>query len=556
MSVKVIVPGMQPGTAQDQPSAREPGSAAAAIRAAFEALVTGARRLDIPPGSFDAPRLADGHRSAWIEGLRVALAELPVVVVTVGAQTLYFGELPVLDHLLAERAHAAGVRGIVLSAGASDDDLLWLARTLLTDWPETAALDGGLERAVWGAPSEFVHVELASRAASLESEHRGPGRLRSTVDAGPDEATGEEDFELLPPEARDYLHAVRAGPAAADAPRPPAAVDPELAAEARVLATEGDFVAEVVAAAAAAALSEAGEDRRARAVEALLGFVVDVLGQGASLSPVLHALLEVHGGVVTAEGLARPPLADRLVAVAPDLRENDVKGELFSMFAMLPERAAGELAPLLPPWVTRILADACLATRHEGASTFEDLRQRMQSAIAGEILLGLAMAARSDDPRLIEPVLLHVDHAAPHVRVAALYALRRQRSPRVRDLVRRHIEDVDEAVRMEALRYCVAYREADALPLIEARLTEPVVASWSDGELRAWCIAHARIGRQETFLVELATGRKRAGHPNLPRLALAGIRVVGPRARAALELVAQEAPRLRADITALLAEER
>ena len=80
-----------------------------------------------------------------------------------------------------------------------------------------------------------------------------------------------------------------------------------------------------------------------------------------------------------------------------------------------------------------------------------------------------------------------------------------------------------------------------------------------ESEIRAVCISYGRVGRDhsEALLLEIASGKRRSSGTTLPGLALHGLRASGSaRARAYLEHIATEVPRLREEATALLEEHR
>ncbi|MFZ5475362.1 MAG: HEAT repeat domain-containing protein [Myxococcota bacterium] len=562
------------------PDARavEGGGVPGALRTALHALVRGARAHRLQPGGLELLRVTDAARTAWLCGMQEALAGTPVVVIGVAPAGLWYGEIPVLDGAerdVADTLHAAGVRGLAVFAGVGEDELLQLARILLTAWPPPGQGDADLEAALWGLEMPHVHVERVVSETGGDAELRTPGRLRGAGTGGERTAEGAVVVGTLTDEASAELRRLRdtAAPEPAslmNVKAAGAAIPPELAAEAASVRSGADLTPGAVGGTLIACLArETDPDRVPVQVHALLGYVLDLLGGPTPPSAPLHKLLEHLDPELdldaplreeirlAAQALARPPLRDRLLRVLADAGENDLRGELFSLFSLVSEEeAVRALAEALPRWAARVLADAVLVRETvSGAISADAIRSRLGGAGTGELLMALAMAARSDDPKLIEPVFAHADHADPAVREAVLFALRKQRAPRVRDLVKRRLEDPAEPVRVEALRYCVAYRDAEVAPKLEARLA--AAADLGDAEARALCLALARLARDraEGALIDLATGRRAASSPSVPKYALHALKAVGTtRARAAIQQVAATVPALADDAKRLLEE--
>ena len=557
------------------------GGVLGAVRGALHGLVKGARSHRVPPGGLETPRVSDAARAAWLNGIAEALSEMPVVVLGVSGGAIYLGDIPVLDGAerdVAETLHAAGARGMVLFAGISEDELLLLARILLTAWQPSGHGEVDLEMALWGQELPHVHFELVGSADGPEAENRAPGRLRrSRAESAPDEETSEHDIMLseaalaelrslrdtAPPEPATLVNVQIAGPL----PLPP-----ELVAESAAVQAAADLdPAQVATVLHACLAAENSGERAVLHASAMLHYALGILGGPVSPSPFLHHLLGFldpelnpdhphREAVRTAlQAMFSDPHRERLLRVLADAPEEALRGELFSLFSLIhDERVVHGLAENVPRWVARVLADSLLLRETaDGSSVAEPVRRRLQAPGIGSTLLALAMAARSDDARLIEPVLQHRDHADPVVREAVLYALRKQRSARVRDVVRRRLDDPAEVVRVEALRYCVAYRDTEMGPRIESRLLDPALGGHGESEIRALCLSYARLMREraERPLLDIALGTRRGHHPVLPGLALQALRVVGtPGARTGIERVANEVPALSAQARALLEE--
>jgi alkylhydroperoxidase/carboxymuconolactone decarboxylase family protein YurZ len=255
--------------------------------------------------------------------------------------------------------------------------------------------------------------------------------------------------------------------------------------------------------------------------------------------------------------LAQDPLRARLGRFLHGAEARQMSGLCFSLFSLLPgEDDAIALADALPLWAVRVLADTVLLRASaEPLAAIDVVKRFCHNPAKGSILLGLAMAARQADPRHVETALAHASSEADEIREAVLVALRAQQTPRVRELVRRALADIAEPVRLEAMRYCVAYKDTEAATILERRILGPTFVDATPVEVRATSIAYARLGaeRAETLLAELATGRRDPTNPELPRLALHGLRAAHtPRARGSLERVAHTMPALAEEAQSLL----
>lgn len=558
------------------------GGALGAVRAALSALVEGARAQRLPPGSLDGLRLGADARAAWLGGWAEALGEVPVIVLGVAPTALQLGDISLIeapDQDVAETLHAAGARAIVLFTGVSEDELLLLARMLLTSWPAPGQGELDLETAQWGLDLPHVYFDLIGPGeGGAESEIRVPGRLRAEVgDPGASQDGGVQG-ELLDAALLAELRALREAAAPPDAasfsnPTAPHPVPIELAAEAAAVRTGGDLHPAAVSDLLLQCIhAEPGPERTPLFTNAAVSYALGLLGGPVSPGPVVHGLLElldpdltpdaplregVRGAI---EGIARSPHRERLLRVLAEAGEDELRGELFSIFSFVAsDEAVASLAEALPRWAGRILADALLVRVSEAGPSIPDgIRGRLKMSGVGSILVALAMAARVDDTRLLDPVLAHADHPDAGVREAVLFALRKQRSNRVREFARARLGDAAAGVRIEALRYCVAYRDVEAGPWLEGRLSDPALAEVDEAEVRAVCIGAGRLLREhaEVALLEIGIGRRRAPHPSLPRYAMHGLKAIGTaRARSALETIAADVPKLRAEALALLAQD-
>lgn len=517
-------------------------------------------------------RLPPSVREPWTGGLTEALARVPAFTIEISPSGFTLGDTPVLDPAereLAERLYRAGARAITLVAGVPEGELVTLAALLLTEWGR----DGGpaaLAGAVWGAELSHVFLDLSPIATpgspspgwvdAIDRLARPPEEPTARGALSPDALRELRSLrDTLPPEPASFVDVF---PTAG-------ALPPEIIADAARVRGGLDIDAAELGRALLAAML-ATPAAAATVARELLCAAIDLLGSPLDPSPLLHAALEASDPELTpAEAtrtaaraafseLTRDPLRGALVAALPPTETPELRAQLFSLLSLpLPDDRVLSLAPLLPPWAIQILADTELLRESDtGDSRGERVRARLTAQHPGVLSLGLAMAARVDDPRLVDSILPLAAHASPEVRLGALIALRQQTGARLSILVLQRLADPAAAVRVEALRYGVAHRVADVLPWIEARLQEPDLSVAQEPELRALCVAFGHLGRDraEGPLSDLALGRRRVGHAALGRLALHGLRAINtPSARAALQHIAAEVPRLRAEAEALLA---
>ncbi|MEC8424858.1 MAG: HEAT repeat domain-containing protein, partial [Myxococcota bacterium] len=207
--------------------------------------------------------------------------------------------------------------------------------------------------------------------------------------------------------------------------------------------------------------------------------------------------------------------------------------------------------PLQDRGMLQALGDAMLLVAERGQSDLRDVLSRASEADLAVVLLALG---RRPDPTLVELILAREGSPDPQVREAVLIALRAHQSPRIKEVMRRALDDPAASVRMEALRYLSVYRDAAAGEKVEARLSGVGERDADEAELRALAIASAIMTRGEGLsrLEDIATGVVRCKHPQAPRAALHGLRAGGGAGREALERIGRSQPALRDEIRALL----
>ncbi len=581
------------GDQTNEVSTRAEAAASARLREAFLALVRGAKAERMYLGSAATEMNAAHARFhlAFLRGVREALEELPVLILVVSPAGIQLGNFVVLEATdsrgdVVESLFSAGLRRFYIEVGAADEELAAMGRLLLTPWGTMGDEDEDLSAAVWHADFAHVYFDVMDALADRENEEVGDSpivrELAGLVLELNAQAKGSADGELarLRQDELAVFLGVKDTVEFRTVGREDARVrlegnfSSQLAGELQALREDRDMATSDVVGLLATCINAAVESDRARMIgEAWFTFVVNAAlvqrGTSALILRTAELLDEdltpnlAHRDIVRAASgmLAQEPTRGRLVRLFATSEQKEVTGLAFTLFNLLPgEAEAVTLADVLPVWATRVLADTlllrCVA---ESVAAVELATRFMALSERGGILLGLMMAARHSDPRLIEPLLGHVGDATEEVREAALVALRQYQTPRIREAVRTALGDSTERVRVEALRYCVAYRDVGAFPLLETRIDSTEVGSASDAELRALCIAIGRIhGAQSLPLLSaLAQGAHPARHPQLPRFALHGMRAVNSdAARTAMTRAARLVPALAAEVDALMQVQR
>jgi plasmid stabilization system protein ParE len=559
------------------------------VKEALAALLKGDRagRMYAGTDNADARSARERFRRGYLNGIHEALQDVPMLIIEVTPDGFFLGDVLVVEASerrgdVAEQLFSEGLRVISIESGASDDELSTLADLLLAPWASKSEALSDLASAAWAADFAHIFVEVVESLSEREPDELGESPivrqlagLVAELNAQAGEA-GDADMARIRQDelavllkVRDQVRFSEGGNLGGEV-QMAGSVSAGLKEEARRCAEDRDMVQSDIAGLLAACLETVTEPERASVIgAALYAYVVNAVLAEGETSTLIQRTAELLDRDLTpqlafreqvrdaAASLAQEPTRGRLSRLFHQADARASRGLAFTLFQLLPgEDEAIAVAPVLPSWAVAILADTVLLRAAPEPLVAVDVPRRfLASGDRGSVLLGLAMAARQKDARLIEPALAQVAHPADDVREAALVALRHHQTPRIREAVRAALDDDAEGVRLEALRYSVAYRDADAVAWITTRLLSPALARLRAVEVRALCIALGRLhgANAQPLLVELAEGIREARHPEVAPLALQGLKAIGTdSARAALLRIGRVVPALADESQTLL----
>lgn len=521
-------------------------------------------------------------KSQYIEGLRSALEGHNLLTLDVMPDALWYADHSVLDATerkgdMVEVLYSEGVRSISIEAGVSDKELELLGAILSINWQDRQPEEPDLQSAIWDADLSRIRFELVERlkdAEDAQGDSTSIDRIENMIAELEAEVSETEVSGTLKQDEVEILLRLRDTMDESEKHLAKLAIEAELTPR-----IQGDL----------AALADGTElsscdipgllglcmhhVESAERVESLARALLDhLIRQIAAQNPNssgLHRLLDLLDPEATPGIQWRSPIAMILYELnEPDalqtlkeaipLQEDERwRGLFFSLgTAIHHEEILKALAENLPTWSLRVISDAVvLREQLEKSELFEPIRERILSGDLGRIRLGLAMANRLEDARLGEPLLALTSHSDATIRESALFALRRQPSPRLRTRVQELFEDPAEGVRLEVLRHAVASKDQQVARKIEGRLLKPEMKQASDAEIRALCITMGRILKSESepILLAFCLGQKPSHHLQIPKFALQGLKASNSRsARLALQRIVNESPRLATEAESIL----
>ena len=552
---------------------QEGGVDQAGLRAALMQLVqlATARRLRQP----DPPGRLEEFTRRMEEVLGVGE---PVVLTVRGDEVLHdetrmLGE-DLLSRHLCRSLYDEGLRAIFVEPGCAALELEQLCDLLARDWQSRAVFEPDLPTAAWQTRFAAIHLDVVASRLATESPDEGAlvGALMQQL-ASPEMAIEGEAGALL-----GRLRGVEAQARAWSAYQEEsscAVAHPEasesLHRSLEVLRADQDVTDTQVGQILLETLRSAPDTETIEALAASLRrHIEEALAAGrpegvALLRPALllleaDLLPEWPSLVVLAEAL-RPlggPSLWAAVARGWEVRPEPAawRGAMFTLTSVLPAQDAPEVARAAAVLPARVLREAvadglALVLQRAGLPLLPLLEQ---AGPEGQNVALLAMA-RSDDATGVEKVLARWASAEPAAREAVLVAVRRQQSPRIKAIARGALEDADEAVRLEALRYLAVYRDAEGGARIAARLSAVVPGVASEAELRALTRALVVIqGPQALEALKALALRPdiEQTHPELLGAVLAGLFSAGRPGAAVLDQLGLARPTLRESIRQIL----
>jgi len=555
---------------------------------------------------------------AYVNAMNAYLEDFELLHVEIAPDDiLWQGQLVLSKGTSAEQMtyglYAEGARGLAVERGAETKELVRLAKLLSRDWLHRTAFDDDLIAAAWRADFSHVHVDVADRFTE-DSGEGGDASLRDDLALG--RSAGAELHRLtgdsvLVPQIQGLLKELEANAIRREdfvvMKQDEAEVFLRLKDELD-LATGGDSTDEEedellrLDAGARAALDqevaqvEAGEDADFETISRVLFELVRLetdddkmieIGKDCALhlvalfergesdngSALVRRVMHLsHGDLFPGEDVSRFLDGfsafvdeDHIARLVPALhRQGEVgldRGPLFTVLGSLPRSAVPGLLRLAETLKTtelrQVVADALVVVlEHDVDALLQLLSQvRGDASIAPLLALG-----RLDAVQALDVCMGRVGDPVPAAREAALRSLRRYQSKRIKDEMLRGLDDEDEGVRVEALRYMAVYRDSSHLSVLESKLRGGVLRDAGPREVRAWMRCYALVGRLNAvpMLRSVAIGELDVGASSqVAEQALRALIVTGaPEARRAVDEVARRRPEFREIVREIASEQR
>lgn len=517
----------------------------------------------------------------YVEKMEAALLGGMPLVMEMESDIIRCGETKVigedlLSAHLCRSLYDEGVRALFIEPGASTPELEKLAWLLSADWSSRAVFEADLQASAWQNRFAAIHIDAIAARVEIEDDDAEDlvEQLLHQL-GGSDITDGSAMASLL---KRLEVIEVSSPPRSAYVDESSCAVEHPQAFERfcrRLEAVRDDVdvsderISQIV-------FETLRSERTPAAVHSLGESVVEQIvralaaGQPAEASALLHwpsLLLEsdVEPGWLHTDALSRAlgTLDNEEVWEAiisgvgrtPDPQQ--WRGPLFTLtLAMAASSVHGIVtsAAALPDVKMR-------AAVADGVSLLAERAGIKPATLLGEVKgdalkVALLVAARSQDATLVEPLLSHVASEDADIREAALIALRRQQSARIKVVVRQALSDAVESVRTEAMRYIAVYQDRVGAEHVLAQLTAYQPGTRSAEELRAMSRVVAHVLGAESIsafrgLVLESTALTDSGFTGAILQVLYGAGGPGQRI---LEEIGMTRPELRARIRALRGE--
>jgi hypothetical protein len=458
-----------------------------------------------------------------------------------------------------------------------------LAAVMLTDWGARKPEEADLAATVWELDFQRIRLEVVER---LQEEEQGVGggggdgpgiaRIAAMIEELEAEATAAAESGMMRQDEVEVLLRLKDQVGDEKLKLAQLRIDSELSPRLRedlaALRAGTDLEKSDIPSLLGLGMHKVDTPLR---VDLLARALVDWLSRGIAAGQTstlgIHRLLELldpecsphltwRSSVMAAMSeFGEPEMLEIISRSIPGQEDARWKGLLFGLGqAVMAEATLRSLATALPVWATRVLADAVvLREQLDQQDLYASVHGRLLEGEMGALRLGLAMAARLDDARLGDSLLNLTSHSDGSVREAALFALRRYPSPRLRTRVQELVDDPVEGVRLEVLRHAVASRDTQIGRKLEGRLCSESLSRASEAEVRALCIAMGRILKSEADgpLLAIALGQKHSFNSHASHMALYGLKASGSRnARLGLQRIVTESPRMATEAEGILRE--
>jgi hypothetical protein len=513
----------------------------------------------------------------YAERMEEALQGNMPVVMELDSEVIRCGESKVigedlLSSHLCRGLYDEGVRALFIEPGASIPELEKLAWLLSADWSSRAVFEPDLQASAWQNRFAAIHIDAISGRVDIEDDDAEELVSQLIRQLG---GSALADGGALAPVLARLGELEAEGPTRGYADESSCAVEHPQAFERFCRRLEAvrdnvDVDAERISRVVFETLRSESEPAAVSDLgRALVEHITHSLaaGEPEEASGLLHwpvLLLEpdvepdwpLTGALSEGlQGLLEPELWSAITSgSARTVKPEAWRGPLFSLTLAMPPRATASIiraAAAIPDRTLRqAVADgvALLARRADTPTA-----TLLQDVEGDALRVALLAVARSQDATLVEPLLRHATGRDADIREAALVALRRQQSARIKVVVRAALDDPAPGVRTEAMRYIAVYRDRAGAERILEQLSTYQPGTRTGAELRAMTRAMAHILGEESIaqLRALALSPDSAADTGYADAILQGLYGAGEAGQRALEEVGMTRPELRARIRAL-----
>ncbi|MFT5683436.1 MAG: hypothetical protein ACI8RZ_004367 [Myxococcota bacterium] len=518
----------------------------------------------------------------YVEKMEEALQGGMPLVLELESDVIRCGESKVigedlLSSHLCRALYDEGVRALFIEPGASNPELEKLAWLLSADWSSRAIFEPDLQASAWQNRFASIHVDAIAGRVDIEDDaaegvvdqllrQLGGGSLTDGGALAP-VLQKLSDIEAGGPPRSTYIDE---SSCAVEHPQAFERFCRRLEAVRDDVDVSDERISRMI-------FETLRSESKPAAVHALGEALVEQIVRALASGRPAEASALLHWPVLLLESDVEPdwPLSDALTRALQALLETEVweaivhgaerasdpsawRGPLFSLTLAMPAAAVHDIIEAAASLPDRMLRQAvadgvALLARRVGIAPAALLDRAEGDALK----VALLAVARSPDATLVEPLLAHAASKDPDIREAALVALRRQQSARIKVVVRAALDDDIAGVRTEAMRYIAVYRDRAGAERILEQLNTYKANTRAFEELRAMVRAMTHVlGEGATgALRTLALKSDAVSDPGFTDAILQGLYGAGPVGQRALEEVGMTRPELRDRIRALRGRE-